>query len=402
MRHLMSSPDRKLHGEADDRINILLLGMGGEGHEGPNLTDTIIIASVKPSEGTVALLSVPRDLLVPLPRVGWRKVNAANAFGELESPGDGADYARTVFEGLVGLDIPYHARIDFEGFREIIDAVGGVEVYVERSFTDRTYPTSDYGVQAVTFKEGWQTMDGETALRFARSRHGNNGEGSDFARAKRQQKVITALKEKVLAGGLFKSPASIANMFAALQGNVSTNLQIGEILRLARMARDVEGIKVVHKVLDDGKDSPLVSSHYGGAYVLVPKNDDWGALRSLAAEVFALAEPEAPAPEKPEEKTPEPFQTARVEILNGSGKSGAARAIAQALKDAGFAVVKIGNADSFDHEETIVYDLTKGQFDAALARLKSSIGAKEKGVPRSFPLDGRDAIDLVVIIGKDG
>lgn len=394
MRHLVRSPDRKLRGEENDRVNILLLGMGGEGHEGPNLTDTIMVASIRPTTNTVALLSVPRDLIVPLPKVGWRKINSANAFGELEKHGRGAEYTRTVLEGLLGLEIPYYVRVDFQGFKELIDSVDGVDIYVEKNFTDYTYPTKNFGVQAVSFKQGWQHLDGDTALKFARSRHGTNGEGSDFARAKRQQKVMSALKDKVLSVKTVRNPSTVSNMLAALQSNISTNFQIGEILRLARMAQHVDREDLVHKVIDNSPGSPVVDGHFGGAYVLVPRNDDWGGLRTVAETIFTEAKPDA-APPPP----PPPDQSATVEIRNGSGKSGAARTVSTSLNKAGFKIVRIGNADSFDYEKSVIYDLTKGQKDEALAKLKQTTGADAKKAPSSLKAEG--AIDFILIIGKN-
>ncbi|MEK9152409.1 MAG: LCP family protein, partial [Patescibacteria group bacterium] len=257
MRHLIGSPDRKLGGEAANRINILLLGMGGEGHEGPNLTDTIILASINPTTRQAALLSVPRDMLVPVDGQGWRKINAANAFGELAAPGRGGDATRAILEQIFGMDIPYYVRLDFDGFRDIVDSVDGIDVYVERNFTDTTYPAANFATQAVSFKEGWQHMDGDTALKFTRSRHGSNGEGTDFARAKRQQKVITALKENLLSFETLKNPARVSTILASLRAHVATNLQIGEILRLAKIGSAMDRSAITHKVLDAGADSPL-------------------------------------------------------------------------------------------------------------------------------------------------
>ncbi|MEY4744315.1 MAG: hypothetical protein RL272_260 [Candidatus Parcubacteria bacterium] len=401
MRHLISSPDRKLQGEQDGRINILLLGMGGEGHEGPFLTDTIMVASIRPAENKVALLSIPRDLLVPLPRFGWRKINSANAFGELDSTGRGAEFTRTILEGLLGLDIPYYVRVDFDGFKSVIDSVGGVDVYVERSFADYTYPTRNYGVQAVSFKKGWQHLSGEDALKFARSRHGTNGEGSDFARASRQQKVIAALKDKLLSAKTFKNPATIANTMAALQSNISTNLQIGEILRLARLAQNVDHLDIAHKIVDNAPGSPLVDSSYGGAYVLVPRNDDWTGLRELAANVFDVAKPDASAPLPPQEQAA--LEKARVQIQNGTGKNGQARITAATLANAGFQIVKIGNADSFGYPESVIFDLTKGKKDSQLEKLKEAIGAKDarRGAPAGLAGQDVASADFLVIIGKN-
>lgn len=428
--HLMGSPDRLLAGEAEDRINIVLLGMGGEGHDGANLTDTIIVASLRPSDHQVAMLSVPRDLLVPVPNAGWRKINSANAFGEAKTKGRGGETSRAVLESLLGISLPYYIRIDFNGFKDIVDSVDGVDVYVETSFKDYTYPTADYKVQTITFTKGWHHMDGETALQYTRSRHGTNGEGSDFARSRRQQKVILALRDKVLSASMLKNPTSIANALAALRANITTNLQIGEILRLAKIGQEVDKAKILHKVLDDGAGSPLVSGNYGGAYVLMPRNNDWGAVRDVAANLFTVAEPSQldDAEPKPSDlgstgkKTPviaremragehrvakqssqdataAPTTPARVEIRNGTGIAGGARLISQAVATAGFTVAKIGNADRFNYTATTVYDLTGGQRKTDLAKLKEATSAAR--TVRGLPKGGAASdLDFVVIIGQ--
>jgi LCP family protein required for cell wall assembly len=320
--------------------------------------------------------------------------------------------SRVVVEGLLGIDIPYYVRIDFNGFKDIIDSVGGVDVYVDNSFKDYTYPTDDYKVQTVSFTKGWQHMDGSTALKYTRSRHGTNGEGSDFARSRRQQKVIAALKDKVTSSAMIRNPAAVANTLAALRANVTTNLQIGEILRLAKMAKGVDPATVKHLVLSDAPSSPLVSGNYGGAYVLLPKNNDWGVIRDAAADLFDLAEPSNLAETEPrpadlagtQEPTPAPTEdagdlTAKVEIKNGTGKPGEARLFAERVAKSGFTVVKIGNADTFGYQDTVVYDLTKGTKSAALDSFKELVGAKR--VLTGQPKNGATTADFVLIIGAE-
>jgi len=398
--HLIGSPDRRLAGEAEDRINILLLGMGGEGHEGPLLTDTIMVASIQPSQSKVALLSVPRDMLVPLPKAGWRKINAANAFGELQMPGRGAEFTRTALEGLLGLNIPYYVRVDFQGFQTLIDDIGGIDIYIERAFSDHAYPTSSHGVQTVAFAQGWQHLSGEEALRFARSRHGNNGEGSDFARAKRQQKVLAAVKEKTLTFSILKSPSRISNMLAELQSNITTNLQIGEILRLAKMGKSVDPGAIVHKVIDDGPTSPLVATNINGAYVLVPRKDDWSDLRDVAAAIFEVGESDIHAAAAP---TQQPAKKPRIELQNGSGKSGLARDVAGRLSGFGFTVVKIGNANSFEYKKTAIYDLSGGKNPAARDDLRQALGGDVEIIVAPLPSGSvpQSNADFLVILGKN-
>ena len=402
MRHLISSPDRKLAGESDDRINVLLLGMGGEGHEAPNLTDTIIVASIRPSTRQVALLSVPRDLLVPVPKEGWRKINSVNSFGELTNPGRGGDHSRVMLEGLLGIDIPYYVRVDFNGFKEIIDSVDGVDIHVDQAFNDATYPTNDFKVMTVSFTEGWQKMDGETALRYTRSRHGSNGEGSDFARAARQQKVLTALKAKLLSTSTYRSASTVANTLAALKSNITTNMQVGEIIRLARLAQSGADFKVSHKVLDNSPGSPLMEGSYAGAYVLIPKNDNWGELRTLATNIFQEAAPEKVV-EAPTSSEIANNTKASIEIRNGTKKSGLARTVATSLTAAGFDVVKIGNADTFAYTKTVIYDLTKGKQSANLAKLKRTMSGSitTTKLPRTIDATELKA-DFLVILGGEG
>ncbi|MFH1286415.1 MAG: LCP family protein [Candidatus Magasanikbacteria bacterium] len=196
LKHFIFQKEVDLEGQEEDRINILILGMGGPGHDGPYLTDTIIIASVKPSNGQIAMISIPRDLGVNIPKYGWRKINSANALGEVNKPNWGAAYTTELIENTFDIDIHYYARVDFKAFEEIIDEVGGITVNVDRSFVDREYPAAADKYQVVSFTKGEQKMEGNDALKYARSRHGNNGEGSDFARARRQQKVLLAPKGK--------------------------------------------------------------------------------------------------------------------------------------------------------------------------------------------------------------
>lgn len=401
MKHLVGSPDRKLIGEAEDRINVLLVGVGGEGHEGPNLTDTLMVASIRPSDNAIALLSIPRDLLVPVEGHGWRKINSVNAFAEAANPGSGGAAVRKAVEGLLGIDVPYYVRIDFEGFREIIDATGGVDVHVDRSFTDYTYPTYQYGIQKVSFEEGWQHLNGEQALQFARSRHGTNGEGSDFARARRQQKVISALKEKLTSVKTYRNPVTITNMLGALQSNISTNLHLGEMLRLAAMGQNADPAGIRHAVLDNSPDGVLVDSVVNGAYVLLPKGSDWTLLRNVAANVFQDAEL---APQ--DERTPPPAaqpdaEKPTVEIQNGNGTSGIARDMAQLLQKLGFEVVKIGNADNFDYDTTLMFDLTGGEKPDSLKSLTGALDRAEvRDASEATRHDPSSSADFLIIIGK--
>ncbi len=434
IRHLVSSGERELNGQEEDRVNFLLLGIGGEGHDGPQLTDTIIFTSYKPSDGSVAMMSLPRDMSVPIPNYGYRKVNHANAYGEMDDPGSGPELASQVIGEVLDEDIHYYLRVDFAGFAEFIDAIGGVDVYVENGFTDGNYPidgreydecgaepsvTSDLSVESdlenqeepselaeilaidqeeqgileealeqenqpevvldyscrfesITFYEGWTHMDGGTALKFARSRHGNNGEGSDFARSERQQKIILAVKDKVLSASTFLNPSRISKMMDALQTNIATNLDVWEIVRLAGDLKDMSASKIVNHVVDASDASPLYATVLNGAYVLLPKNDDWSGLQNIAENIFTPdSELNTQFASAPQEKPK--FVT--IEIQNGTNITGLAFRASQLLDGQGFDVVKVGNAVSRGYEHTVIYDLTNGQRSQELKALRDYLQA---------------------------
>ena len=414
-RQLVTADDKALVGEDDDRINFLLMGVGGAGHAGPELSDTLMFTSFRPSTHEIGMLSIPRDTIVPIPGYGFRKINHVNAYAELENPGSGPEVASDVIGELLDQDIHYSIKVDFQGFQDLIDAVGGIDVYVDRSFTDQSYPTWDDLYQTVSFQEGWQHMDGEKALQYARSRHGNNGEGSDFARAERQQKVILAAKEKVLSPSTLLNPGKLNKLIETFQDNVQTDLSFWEMVKLARFAPDVNTDNIHHYVLDSSPSSPLYSSTINGAYVLLPKKDDWSEVREIAANIFS-----AETAPSPEQNTVVQADQATIEIQNGTGVTGLAFQTSQLLATSGFDVVKIGNAESRVYDQTIIYDLTEGRKSDELAALKEYLEADvsmsaagwvfaDEVVPRELTITNpgeeyitsAEPIDFLIILGQN-
>ncbi|MDO8598623.1 MAG: LCP family protein, partial [bacterium] len=181
---LLRSPSLALQGEREDRITVLLLGMGGEGHEGPLLTDTILIASVQPSTRHATLISIPRDLLIPTADGTREKVNAINAYAEARR-GDGAATLRDALERTLALRIPYYVRVDFRGFVGLIEAIDGIDVDVERTLDDPQYPVTGMEnapwadrFERLVIPAGQQHFTGALALKYVRSRHALGIEGS--------------------------------------------------------------------------------------------------------------------------------------------------------------------------------------------------------------------------------
>jgi polyisoprenyl-teichoic acid--peptidoglycan teichoic acid transferase len=229
--------NEQLIGENLGQINVLLLGIGGEGHDGPYLTDTMIVAQIRPDIGEVALISIPRDYWTQMPcGTDQEKINAAFSEGYLANHdwNQAGQCAIQAAETLTGLQIPYFAELDFSGFQTAIDQVGGVDLTVDRTFTDYAYPndaTNGY-LPPLTFTAGPQHMDGATALEFARSRHAEGPEGSDFARSQRQQKIIEAFKAKVLSLNLITNAVTLNSLLSTFADHFHTNLSPGEILHV--------------------------------------------------------------------------------------------------------------------------------------------------------------------------
>lgn len=394
LRALVRSGDRQLTGEEDDRVNILILGIGGEGHEGPQLTDSVILASFKPSTGKVALISLPRDLLINSGESGMVKLNAVNAYAEAKRKDSGPAASASAISAALGQPINYWARIDFGGFEKAIDAIGGVDVTVERSFTDNTYPVSSSSplTKTVSFTAGTQHMDGKKALEFARSRHGGNGEGSDFARSKRQEKIILAAREKLLKAGTLLNPFTLNNLFDTVKGSLSTNLQTWEMVRFARSLSSIKASDVSLRVMSN--ENVLVDGMSAeGAYVLRPKNGDWSLVTAFAEDVFDEA---ATAEAKPAEKRNAPL---KIEVQNGTAISGLAQRTANSLMAAGFEISKIANAPTREYDKTVIYDLSGAHADA-VAKIRSVVeGNVASSLPVSVPTPS--GADLLIILGKN-
>ena len=271
----------------DNRTNILLLGIGGGEHPGADLTDTMMVLSLGKR---LALISIPRDI--------WSdtlkdKVNSAYHYGEEKSREAGSRSAgkkgglilsKAIVEDVIGLPIHYSLVIDFSGFTEIIDFAGGVTFNVLHGFTDKEFPiegkeddscggdpTFACRYEVVHFDSGVQTVDGKRALQYVRSRQAAGEEGSDFARARRQQEILVALKEKLLRPGVWLSPTRAKTLIAALEKATDTDMNIGEFLTVGKAIAEVNEEDIQRISLDDLLYTP--PAIWYGRYVLLPKED---------------------------------------------------------------------------------------------------------------------------------
>ncbi len=398
LSHLIAADTKKLKGENDGRTNILIMGMGGEGHDGPYLTDTIILLSYDYDSKEISMVSIPRDLLVRIDNGQYKKVNSLYTIGENLKKGFGMKYEKDIVSKNIGIPIQYAVIVDFYGFKEIVDALGGVDIIIENSFTDYQYPTYNHKVQTLTFKKGKEHMDGERALAFSRSRHGiitsgTGTEGNDFARSKRQFKVISAIKDKVLSFSTITNPAKVVKMFDILNKYIKTDIESWEAIRFAEILRTFDQSKVNNQTISDAPGSILqgTTSTYDGAYVLIPKNYDYSTIKNFFLKVFdqegsAQIEQENPV----------------IVILNGTETSGLASKISTKLKNAGLEIRSMGNAEKRNYETTIIYDLSKNKKPQSLSTIESLImGARSTIVPDDIKNTLEQGVDFLIILGKD-
>ena len=264
-----------------NRINLLIMGYGGAGHDGAYLTDSMEVISMIPSSHHTTLISVPRDLWVQIPPNSgqYAKLNYAYVYGSNNgaNPVGGGTMATQKISTITGLDVKYWATINFAGFENFINAIGGVDVCVPDSFAS-LYPANDNpSINAswitIHFTKGCQHMDGKTAIEYSRAREtiNNPAEGSDFARSKRQQLVMQAALSKLRS---ISNWPSLYNALDSLQKAVYTNMSLADLGFFA-MKMD---LKDAHRadLTNNNVLTDAVSSD--GQDILLPVNNNWQAV----------------------------------------------------------------------------------------------------------------------------
>jgi len=282
------------------RTNIVFLGVGGPGHEAPDLTDTIIFASVHLDSGKITLLTIPRDLWVPTMQ---SKINTAYHYGELRRPGSGGiTLAKASVSEVLGVPVHYAVVLNFSTFVQFIDHFGGLDVQVPVSFTDPRYPIPGREndlcggdpetlcrYETISFSQGLQHMNGDTALKFVRSRHADNDEGTDYARSRRQTEVIRALRSKLLS--LATDPRNFDLLRDGLRlatSSIQTDFPESEfsiLLRLGLLTRDQE-LQTAALTEPETLYHPPVSQEYGQQWVLVPADNNPKAVFDFVANLL--------------------------------------------------------------------------------------------------------------------
>jgi len=373
--------------------NFLLLGHGGANHDGGSLTDSMIVASLDKENKLVSMISIPRDIYVEDPLLGNFKINEVyfRAKNYYEDEEKGIEHLKGKIEKITGVPIHYWAMIDFHGFTEIIDEIGGIEVNVTHSITDLQYPKDGtYLYEPFYLDAGVQTLDGSTALKYARSRHGYGS--SDYDRSSRQQEIIYAVKEQVLSSNIILNPKRIKNIMNKLSENIKTNMNAEEIITLGSVVtegftRDNISQKLIH---DDptqcgGFLYTPEREYYNNLFVLIPA----GGFDSI--HMYANLNFNHPLAAKENKK---------IHILNGTSTIGVAGETKQILKRFCFDVTRFGNADTKDIKETTYY--YKGEIRPdTLDFLEQMIPGKESTtIPEKYKEYMLES-DILIELGED-
>ena len=363
-----------------DQMNILLMGVGGAGHDGPQLTDSMLIASIDLKQNRLALISIPRDLAYPLGHEQYEKINAVNAYAEADHPGEGAGITAQDLSQFFEIPIYHYVRLDFRGFAEFIDAIGGVDVNVPNSFVDTSFPTDDFGPNpnewvTVSFTKGVQHMNADRALTYARSRHGDNGEGSDFARSRRQQLIIMAVRQKLLSIGTLSDPTKLAAIYNTVSSHIQTDLSAWDMLKLLPLAQTFSNNRVISRQLTGDPGGQLVATNINGAYMLFPKQPDWSQVRDLMQHPFNTTSTNAEVAINNDTPAPPAQHLIRVELRNGTTRTGFAAEIALKLERAGYQVSAFSNAVHRGYDQTVIYDLSDGKKSSDLTNLGHLLNA---------------------------
>ena len=270
-----------------ERLTVLLVGIDFAQGRDEHLTDTMLVATLDPHTGEGAMISVPRDLYgVPLGdgRVYNAKLNSlmSSAGADLETfPLGGPGTLKAAIGELLGTRIHYFAAIDIDGMRQVVDTIGGVEVFVERAIDDPRYVDTLTGTRGFYISPGRHHLDGQAALAFARSRLGAGD--SDFTRAGRQQVLLTAIAEKLTAGNLL---VTLPGLLDAIRDNVATDIPSDRIPAIAAEAQDADLGSLEQVVLTPDDGYVTVQPNSAAGYILLP---DFEAILELGARIFGNA-----------------------------------------------------------------------------------------------------------------
>lgn len=383
-----------LRGENEGRINILLLGAAGEKNAGRDLTDTVMVMSVDTKNKRVALLSLPRDLYVKIPKTQIStKINSVYKIGLGQELG--ADPIRETVEKIIGIPLHYYLVVNFDAFEKLINDIGGINITSERDIYDTAYPGPNYSYETFSLSKGFHTLDGSTALKYVRERH-SDPEG-DFGRAKRQQQVIQAVKSKLFSMETFFNVGKLNDILTTLGDNIKTDIPPEEIGSFINLSKNIDTQNINNVVVDAWRsDSLLKVSHIAVgnamAFILVPRVGNFSEIQDLAQNIFDQAELKRRAQMIIDEN-------ASIEVINKSSDGQLANKIRRMLtENLNFKDVTASEGKQNDIvERTLIFDNSNNSKifteDELIKKLPATL-SNEKAAADS-------KADLVIILGED-
>jgi LCP family protein required for cell wall assembly len=390
----------RLNGEGDGRVNILLVGKGGPGETAPDLTDSLLLASIDPIQNEASLVSVPRDLYVQDSNGYSTKINAiySNAKQARLSNGDDTDSDREAAEDsglnaikdtvseVLGVPVHYYVMVDFKAFEDAINTVGGLTIDVKEPLYDQSVAWL-LGGNPLVADEGLQTMDGKRALLYARSRKGSAR--GDFDRTERQREIIVALQQEILSANTYSNPFKVVELLNTFGDRVRTDLNgLGEIKRLYEIGQKIGSDKIGSVGLADPPNILVRTDFINSQSVVVPSaglyqyDEIHSFVRNNLRDAFLESE------------------DARVIILNGTDIAGLAGATSDELKSYGYNVVSVDNAPTMEYVSNQLFDLTDGKLRYTKSYIERRLGLQSTTiVPPGIP-DISQA-DFVIILGTN-
>lgn len=389
----------KLNGEGDGRINILVAGKGGDNHPGGELTDTLLLASIDPTNREMALLSVPRDLWVKIPNNGYQKINAAYEYGRQGSTqkskdGQHADGIKTLKDTLspvLGIPIHYYVMVDFTAFKDVVNTVGGIDITLDEAIYDPNFDWQ-YGRNALKLPKGNVHLNGTQALLLGRARGAAGGYGinSDFDRNENQRKMLIALSSKVLSAGTYGNPVKINQLITALGTHVKTSFSsVNELMRLYQITKTIPSNKVSSLDLVTPPNNYLTTGTINGLSVVYPRagqtnyKELQNFIRNTLKDGFLRNE------------------DARVAVYNATNVNGLAARQAEVLRSYGYTVTVVADAPTKSNgQKSVVVDLTKGVKKYTNRYLEQRFKTTATGsIPDPKIQPGQ--VDFVIILGQD-
>jgi LCP family protein required for cell wall assembly len=367
---------------AGERVNLLAMGTDCRPIDrGACRTDTMMIATIDPKTSTAGIVTIPRDLWVPIPGVGESRINTANWYGVVNKyPGGGPALAKKTVEYNFGRRIHYYVLIDFNGFRKVIDKLGGIDIDVPRAINDPTYPDENFGFSPLYIPAGRLHMDGELALKYARTRH----QDGDFGRSKRQIQVLLAVRDKAMRLDVIpKLPGLIQEMW----GVVQTDLKPQEVIALAQAAS-----KIKTESIKSGSIDQTITVEYRektGADVL------WFDRAKVGQLIDQIIPQDTTASAQSGKMKQE---AASIIVLNGTSNAQMAEQTTKFLQAQGFQIYSYGNADRFDYANTVLVDYT-GTKSATLTELARIFQVDPANIRRITNI--KSDVDIRVILGAD-